>query len=994
MGNSINRQSILSDLPGDLIERAGKGDFTAIAQLFRSSSKRFNSLNKLHQANAGAMGPVEIAPQTGKDPSGNSDAALQLVNGGRASGGPAIHDNEFVTLAQLKAATTCQNLVNILANCAGYLTADDLPGGGGTTPPGATGGNNTTKKGGGGDGKDTSGACSQTTGTLTAPINLNAAPFTAIYAVQVGEEYTYAAGVSAGPVPLFAVYRYGLEAEFDLLGSCVPTDPLTQMVLQGHYCWGVAVGGTANLTCINVRQPANPTQVVVLPLAAVCNGLHVQGKYAYVATVAGIVVVDISVPPSPQVVATIDGAATYSCCFALGDWLYAGRTNDNTFQTHRISDPTAPVANIGAVALNAAPVAMSVNDSVAYIIDNAGSLYQINIDVPNAPVINPGATLNTGENFGDVLAFSSYVALSGSTKIVSGGSSGGGPTLGLTPVGHIDPIGTAPLALDLGDGGVALYLDGIGSNNGSATGYTLTAIDISTPSEPVVMSSVTVNTSSGPNGTAPGGFLGYCIVGDSYYVLDQGVVGGGGGTEPLTGTPPATQSMVYMFDISDPNSLGLASTVPGSSFSTNSLANGGVGLTCIHSFAPTASGLAYGGFGTLTPQSSSPFTVRAGVLALPGVPENLILLGTEIEDPPFGPNNAFEFMSATDTAIFGHFADASNLPNLSSVMILNPASLAVGPQYLTTDNLNAIIAVDFGGDSYGFIQGSAHTQTVIDATATVVDTFDDYGQIRLAGSTPSLFIGGMMRQGAGSGGGVGTLVTTGTADINIWDASDITALNQTDGPLFATTYPDGKYSNIQAFDVSADGSLIYTIDQGPGDADVPQFEFSIWSLTSSGGSGSAPNYPASGTGSLTIVDYSALPPVVSFKVSSSPFSQVDVQGRRLFAGTENVPSGSSAAQLDSWRWGGFTCESLMGDELWVEGRAVVETLNARHLYIKGDAVVDQISATAGFSAWVSPSAPTTGDLAPGCFTVWKNTSDTSVHVVYNDGGTIKMVALS
>jgi hypothetical protein len=981
MGNSVNRQSILASLPGDLIERAEKGDFTAIAQLFRSSSKRFEGLNKGHQANAGAMGPVEIAPQTGKDPSGNPDAALQLVSGGRASGGAAIHDNEFVTLGQLRAATTCQNLVNILNNCSGYLTADDLPGGGGTQPPGATGGNNTTKSGGGKDGKDGSGACSQTQGTFTAPINLNATPFTAIYAVQVGEEYTYAAGVSAGPVPLFAVYRYGLEAEFDLLGSCNQTDPLTQMVLQGHYCWGVAVGGTANLTCINVRQPANPTQVVVLPLAAVCNGLHVQGKYAYVATAAGIVVVDISVPPSPQVVATIDGAAAYSCCFALGDWLYAGRTNDNTFQTHRIGDPTAPVANIGAVALQAAPVAMSVNDSVAYIIDNAGSLYQIDVDVPSAPAIVPGATLATGENFGDVLAFSSYVALSGSTKIVSGGSSGGGPTLGLTPVGHIDPIGTAPLALDLGDGGVALYLDGIGSNNGSATGYTLTAIDISTPSEPVVMSIVTVNTSTVGFLTVPSGFLGYCIIGDSYYVLDAG--GGQGITGP-SGSPPATQPMVYVFDVSDPNSLSLASTIPGSSFSTNAIVSGGIGMTVVGSLAPGASGPVYGGLGTLTSEMSL-HPSNAALMATSPVPANAIMVSPD----EFSTMN---LMSSTDTAIFSWFQDSGGPDNVPGIMILNPASLALTAQYNTADTPNAVIAVDFGGDSYGFIQGSAHTQTVINAAAAVVDTFDDYGQIRLAGSTPSLFIGGMIREGVTTVGGTASVIATGTADINIWDASDITALNQTDGPLFATTYPDGKYSNIQAFDVSADGSLIYTIDQGPGDADVPQFEFSIWSLTSSGGSGSAPNYPASGTGSLTIVDYSALPPVVSFK-QPGPFSQVDVQGRRLFAGTENVPAGSSAAQLDSWRWGGFTCEAGQFDTLWCEGRAVVETLNARHVYIKGDSVANTITAQAGFSAWVSPAAPTAAQVAPGTFLVWYDVSSSTASLVLNINGSLIVLAL-
>jgi hypothetical protein len=560
----------------------------------------------------------------------------------------------------------------------------------------------------------------------------------------------------------------------------------------------------------------------------------------------------------------------------------------------------------------------------------------------------------------------------------------------LAPISHIDPIGTSPLALDV-IGNYAFYLDGP-RDSGPPSKYTLTAIQINAPSltnptSPVIASFVDTGD------TALGGFIQYCIQGDSYYVFDRATVGG----EFLGfGTP-----LVFIFDISDPTAITLSDTL---TFADDFNAAGGPSVPegtpylpyiFVQGLAPGNSSPVYFGGGESADDQSNisencPNSNPNWVPALTDSPGGSLSVidGQTLADPTT-TCVAAGYIGAGSSAgdyLFGFFSllnafvDDTIRYYLASYLMTSGYSVA-GTLEIGDDTVASVIALEIEGDAYVFVQDPEGTQTIYSDSCISVGTFDDEGQIRYFGG--ALYVGASWNQFGVTGVNMGSNHGTGTFDINVYDASDLTDVTQTDGPLFANAYPDGSYSNIQCYDVGT--LLLYTIDQGPGDADVPQFEFSIWSLDgpiNPGGGGTAP----SATGSISIYDVTATPPALIQQIVG-PSSSVAVQGREFYAGPAGGPN------IFQYKWGGFYCSSVSTDELLVDGAAQIDILKAREGYFKGNVVCENLLAGSIMQV-VAFEDPTADDIPTGAFVCWQNVNAGTVKIYANVFGSLVSVTLS
>jgi hypothetical protein len=572
----------------------------------------------------------------------------------------------------------------------------------------------------------------------------------------------------------------------------------------------------------------------------------------------------------------------------------------------------------------------------------------------------------------------------------------------LAPISHIDPIGTSPLALDV-IGNYAFYLDGPRDNSGDPPAYTLTAIQINAPSISAPTAPVIASFADTGDATL-NGFIGYAIDQDSslYYVLDSG----NGGT-------------CYVFDISDPTSLALSDTLTNNPDFTDpsfSFPEQGAGLTPT-SVAAGPSGPVFSGSGVDSdmataynahdgfcsgggnPTFGEDLLNEAAVVTPGGTPTDT--MNVSLDDyhlyapvsphcdlnPVAGESELYQGAIA-DTVFFAYMtsvppgSDPTATPADSAGLLVLDSSaftrIALVPLGLSPSEAPfSIIALDVGGDGYGFVQSPEGTQTIYSNAGIETGSFDDNGQIRIFGGN-TMYVGGIYRQQ-----GLTFLEETGNNDVNVYDVSDLTAPTQTDGPLFANTYPDGRYSNIQCFDVGT--LLLYTIDQGPGDADVPQFEFSIWSLDGSITPPSGGGSP-SGTGSISIYDVTATPPALIQQIVG-PSSSVAVQGREFYAGPAGGPN------IFQYKWGGFYCSSVSTDELLVDGAAQIDILKAREGYFRGNLVCENLLAGSIMQV-VAFEDPTADDIPTGAFVCWQNVNAGTVKIYANVFGSLVSVTLS
>jgi len=266
------------------------------------------------------------------------------------------------------------------------------------------------------------------------------------------------------------------------------------LVVSGRYAY-VADQGFDSMQIIDVSNVALPRVISTTTFSAGSdpNRIEVAGQYAYVSLEAykSINVLNISNPTAPFLVASTTLGVTVTGLSISGPYLYVTKF-DKTLDIIDISNPTSPTV-IGNVAVSALsiPRAVAVQNRYAYIVTTSPTSTVSVVDVANpaAPVLISETFLSSNQYYSRGIAVSGrYVYVSDDTKayIVDVAN----------PAAPVVTAQTSPLSypMNLSLSGRYIYTSNYQDN-------TLTAIDVSVPSSPVVVATGTVQSSTS-NGNA------------------------------------------------------------------------------------------------------------------------------------------------------------------------------------------------------------------------------------------------------------------------------------------------------------------------------------------------------------------------------------------------------------------------------------------------------------------------------------------------------------
>lgn len=247
----------------------------------------FKQIEKWAEESNGLRSTVLIARQKERTPSPGKPKKKDLsidLQGGRIGGGDDPLDlTDHVTLGYLNKRLECSKLLNILANCQEF---EDVAG---SATPGQDGA----------DGTDGSVTCNQIT---LSDKRFTATGMTNVFSTQKAQEFAYAFGLD-GADPMLKVYRIQYNGDFIFVGSLVLSQELRRTCMQGQFIYGANDGaGSDTLVIIDVTRPNTPAEVGTLNVTDAINGLHVQGKYCYLATEADIKIVNVADSTAPVLV--------------------------------------------------------------------------------------------------------------------------------------------------------------------------------------------------------------------------------------------------------------------------------------------------------------------------------------------------------------------------------------------------------------------------------------------------------------------------------------------------------------------------------------------------------------------------------------------------------------------------------------------------------------------------------------------------------------------
>jgi hypothetical protein len=414
-------------------------------------------------------------------------------------------------------------------------------------------------------------------------------------------------------------------------------------------------------------------------------------------------------------------------------------------------------------------------------------------------------------------------------------------TISLTRKGSVPDLAAATLGFP-GDGapleldcvGTIVYLlqGPFGPTPGGVGGitqdvpYVLTAFDVSNPSAPFFDSSATV-TGSGLNAYGISGYFGRAIDLDAniYYVLDGGPASDALATE-LGDSGHSVSPILFMFDISDPTNISYTGAI----YATRDAPSDSTGFwdeTNLYN----ALGISIDSVGPVyTAVAVNPDTDENTVVGFRDAPSPT---PSDIDPyPGEDSQSGLFYLSIADDVGWAWYVDSQDPSSWfpspsssSSIMVLSSTESFTSLGFLALDpdtDIWVVIAVDLSGTPYGIYQKANGSLHIVDNTGSEVSEFNDTGKIVANGT--NLFVGGQYRQDG--------FQQVGSGDINVWDVTDPTAPNEIAmGLLGATSLP---YGNVQAFDLSSDGTTLYTIDE---DINAGQVEFAVWEIDYGGGGG-------------------------------------------------------------------------------------------------------------------------------------------------------------
>ncbi len=265
--NPPNLTRIEESLSGEEIAALNEVKPGLGSKLHRLLSAHGQSLS----AQAGHKGPIGVVKQTKID--GGNVAPGIILDGNRISGGaPAVEDNDFVTLKQVRAMLECDSLARTLEGCAGDAELGTLD-----LDPDAGGGS----------------GCQEMAIGHSKSFDTG---MTACHTVVALNEHVYVTGLLAGN-PTLEIFRWTTSGEvpFYLVGSLALTANggivASHSVLQGHYLYlsgvlftddGPDVAGDATAWIIDVNYPDFPIFMVRLFTEGTSgSSIDVQGRLVF-----------------------------------------------------------------------------------------------------------------------------------------------------------------------------------------------------------------------------------------------------------------------------------------------------------------------------------------------------------------------------------------------------------------------------------------------------------------------------------------------------------------------------------------------------------------------------------------------------------------------------------------------------------------------------------------------------------------------------------------
>ncbi len=191
------------------------------------------------------------------------------------------------------------------------------------------------------------------------------------------------------------------------VGSCSTWDSAMDVAVQGDYAYIAAYG--PGLVVIRVTDPAQPEVVGGCGTGSYNYGITVAGQYAYIANNAGLAIIDISNPETPNRIGQTDSTVGPGQKVEIAGSLAYVASLMQGLQIVNISDPENP-SNAGAYDTPGDAYDVAIAGSYALVADGGTGLRILDVSVPDN-VREAGALQSLGYANGlDVRGEYAYVA--------------------------------------------------------------------------------------------------------------------------------------------------------------------------------------------------------------------------------------------------------------------------------------------------------------------------------------------------------------------------------------------------------------------------------------------------------------------------------------------------------------------------------------------------------------------------------------------------------
>ena len=182
----------------------------------------------------------------------------------------------------------------------------------------------------------------------------------------------------AAPVPLTQVGN--LTCTYEQCGS--------RIAVSGSYLYTPASCGAAGacLKVYDLQAPTAPAQVGSVPFIT-GSDVIAAGRYLYLPSSGGLQIADLRNPTAPALV----GQASFNGGFRAalsGNYLYVAAVSYSYgaagLQVVDVTDPAAPAA-VGFLGMAASARGIGISGTIAYVVDDAGTLHVVDVSSPTAP---------------------------------------------------------------------------------------------------------------------------------------------------------------------------------------------------------------------------------------------------------------------------------------------------------------------------------------------------------------------------------------------------------------------------------------------------------------------------------------------------------------------------------------------------------------------------------------------------------------------------------